>query len=508
MSVNIEKVQSGSGIKHRLLVDGEPFIVFGAQVHNSSAWPSLLPGVVAQLEALHANTLEIPVYWEQLEPSPGKFDFTCVDAIVDIARSKGLRVILLWFGTWKNGVCDYVPGWVKEAPTTYPLMRDRSGNNVRVLSPHIEASRDADARAFAALMGHLRDIDRNDTTVIMVQVQNEPGSLFTDRDYSPVAQSLFEEGVPADLAKALDVDADDWSVTFPGCGNEAFNAYAVARYVNTIAEAGRSVYDIPLSVNVWLKERKGFMRPGVEYPSGIPVSHLLDLWKFAAPAVDIIAPDIYVRDYVGYREVCQSYSREDNPLLIPETGGSLAFAGYLFYALGDFDAMGWAPFGFNRDDGMELREGLEAVRDSFRLLAPAQSEIVNLQLRGTLRVAVEQQYLANQLLAFDGFEALVEFGRPAFGYGGLAATGTRDQSGRVLVGERARGEFFVTGFDARVSFRAVDQDSDEVQFVLVEEGHFENGIWVVDRWINGDQSFFGLTLPSSGRSYRAVIKEL
>ncbi|MBT5773560.1 MAG: DUF5597 domain-containing protein [Dehalococcoidia bacterium] len=509
MSSSIQRTVENGRTTHQLLVDGEPFIMFGAQVHNSSAWPSRLDAVWPQLTELGVNTAEVPIYWDQVEPAPGQFDFSHVDAIVRGAREHNLRLVLLWFGTWKNGVCDFAPAWVKNDPTTYPLMLDRAGQPVRVLSPHAEATRDADANAFGAFMSHLRELDSTEGTVILVQVQNEPGSLFTDRDYSDLAEAAYKEPVPSDLVAALNLPATNWADAFPNHGGEAFSAFHVARYVNTVAEAGRAEYDLPLSVNVWLKERKGFERPGQEYPSGVPVSHLLDLWKHAAPTIDVIAPDIYVLDYAGYREICATYGRDDTPLLVPETGWSQAFAGYLFYAIGDYAAIGWAPFGVDDPDGgSELREGIEAVRDSFRLLAPAASEIAALQQRGTLRAAVEQELFANQLLKFDDFEVLVEFGRLDYTYGGLRASGTPNQSGRVLVGERAPGEFFVAGFDARVTFRALGTDSDATQFVSVEEGHYDNGAWIVDRHLNGDQTFFGFRISAKGAMIRATVRPL
>lgn len=504
MTAAIERTAHG----HQLTVDGQPFIMLGAQVHNSSAWPERLPVIWPQLEELGVNTLEIPVYWQQVESAPGELDFSHVDAIVLGARERGLRVVLLWFGTWKNGVNDFVPDWVKHDPATYPLMQNRAGAVVRVMSPHAEATRDADARAFAAFMEHLGRLDGDDGTVLMVQVQNEPGSLFTDRDHSPAANALFEEGAPSELTSALGVSSGGWHEAFPGHGDEAFQAYAVARYVNYVAEAGRAAYDVPLSVNVWLKEKKAFQRAGEEYPSGVPVSHMLDLWKHAAPSIDVIAPDVYVLDYAGYRDICSKYGRDDNALLIPETGWSQAFAGYLFYAL-EAGAIGWAPFGVDDPEGgTELRPGIEAMRDSFRLLAPAVGELSPLQARGTLRAAVEQQFLTNELMRFEGFEALAEFGRLDYGYGGLAPRGTREQSGRILVGERAPGEFFTVGFDGRVTFRALGREDDAVQFVRVEQGHFEDGDWIVDRLVNGDQTFFGLRFPPSGASYRATVRPL
>ena len=96
-----------------LLVDGQPYLMLGGQVHNSSAWPSELPAVWKALADMHANTVEAPVYWEQVEPQPGKFNWDNVDLLVKGAREHNLHVVLLWFGTWKNGNMHYVPQWVK-----------------------------------------------------------------------------------------------------------------------------------------------------------------------------------------------------------------------------------------------------------------------------------------------------------------------------------------------------------------------------------------------------------
>src|ERR1035438_7133493 len=60
--------------RYALLVDGRPFLILGGQIHNSSAWPSELPQVWDSMAALHANTIEAPVYWEQLEAREGQFD--------------------------------------------------------------------------------------------------------------------------------------------------------------------------------------------------------------------------------------------------------------------------------------------------------------------------------------------------------------------------------------------------------------------------------------------------
>ncbi len=493
------------GGQHQLIVDGRPFLMLGVQTHNSSGWPSELAAVWRQARQVHANTVEIPIYWHAIEPEPGLFRFDTIDAIVEGARRNNLRLVLLWFATWKNGTMDYAPDWVKENPEKYPRMLDPAGNPVRVLSPHSQTNLDADRTAFAAVMRYLKGLDEEQRTVIMVQVQNEPGSLFTVRDNSAEANRLFAGQAPPELTRSLGKPAGSWSEAFGAEDEEAFAAWHVARYVNAVAAAGKKEYPIPLTVNVWLKERKEYMLPAENYPSGGAVSNMLDLWKAAAPAIDVLAPDIYVMDYAGYREVCESYRRPDNPLLIPETGGWGQFARYMFYAVGDYGAVGWAPFGFNAREG-DLNERLEDVAANYRLLGPAGEKIAELQAGGRLRAAVEEDQLNNIWLDFDGWESVTYFGAVTPSYGGLYAAGTEEKTGRVLIGQSGENEFWVMGFDGRVTFRPKrGGGSRNAQFVRVEEGRFENGKWLVDRLWNGDQTFFGLRLPSGGTILRVRL---
>ena len=150
------------------MVDGQPYLILGAQVRNSSAWPEELDRAWPLYKELHANTAEIPIYWEVIEPQQGKFDFASVDRILDGARKNNLRLVLLWFATWKNGEMDYAPQWVKDDTAHFPRMRDRAGDQVRVLSPIAASTRSADANAFAALMRHIKEIDSEQHTVIMM----------------------------------------------------------------------------------------------------------------------------------------------------------------------------------------------------------------------------------------------------------------------------------------------------------------------------------------------------
>lgn len=148
-----------------LLVDGQPYLMLGGQIHNSSAWPSELPAVWKSLSELHANTVEAPVYWEQIEPQPRQFHWDNVDAIVHGAREHNLHVVLLWFGTWKNGNMHYVPEWIKTNPKTHPPMMNPSGEPLHVLSANSHSNLEADNAGFVVLMRHLKSTDNDAHTV-------------------------------------------------------------------------------------------------------------------------------------------------------------------------------------------------------------------------------------------------------------------------------------------------------------------------------------------------------
>src|ERR1035438_10408343 len=160
--------------RYALLVDGAPYLILGAQVNNSSAWPAMLPKVWPAIEYLQANTVEMPVYWEQFEPEPGRFDYSTIDTLLSQAREHHVRLVLLWFGTWKNASSHYMPLWMKHDPERYPRMIGSNGRPVDRSEEHAPATLAADKHAFAALMRHLKAADPR-RTVIMVQVENEAG---------------------------------------------------------------------------------------------------------------------------------------------------------------------------------------------------------------------------------------------------------------------------------------------------------------------------------------------
>ncbi|MGC2613622.1 MAG: beta-galactosidase, partial [Terracidiphilus sp.] len=293
---------------YALMVDGEPYLMLGVQANNSSAWPAYLDKVWPAAETLHANTVELPVYWEQLEPTQGKFDFSVVDLVLKQAREHHLNLVLLWFGTWKNGSSHYTPEWIKLDQEKYPFLRNEKGETVDSPSPFSDAFLQADKSAFRALMRHLKQTDAQ-RTVLMVQVENEAGVWGGVRDYGPAAQKAFAGPVPEKLVKGLGKQPGSWKAVFGDDADETFEAWYTAVFIEQMAAAGKAEYGLPLYVNAALRDP---MNPGraPSYESGAPTDNNIGLWKIAAPSIDAIAPDIYMPEYAKYLKVIGLYGQK------------------------------------------------------------------------------------------------------------------------------------------------------------------------------------------------------
>ncbi len=488
-----------------MMVDGKPFLMLGAQINNSSSWASTLPQVWPALDAMHVNTVEAPMYWEQMEPEPGKFDFSGVDLLVNGAREHKLKLVILWFGTWKNGQNHYVPEWMKSDIRKYPREIGLYGKVLDVMSPNSTANLEADKKAFAALMRHVHEIDAAQHTVIMIQVENESGSVGAVRDYSAAANKLFAEVVPGAVTKALHEKSGTWTQVFGADADERFAAYTTAKYIGEVAAAGKREYDIPMYCNVWITypvhalENRDHPSAGQEYPSGGPQQANIDIWKAAAPAVDALAPDYYSGDAALFREVLTAYARPDNPLFVPETGLGKSVGRYFFYALGK-GAVGFAPFGVDYTDWTIRDRKIPANMDeNFALIGPIEEQVARLNFAGKLQTAVEEKGEARQRLHFANssgdVDAVVSFGLPQSD--GEVPPGTADQQGRVMVAQLGPYEFLVTGFDASVSFTLPDgvKRNEQIEILRADEGTYTSETWTTSLIWNGDQTDRGLNFP-------------
>jgi len=528
------------GSAKQLVADGQPFLMLAAELNNSSASsPEYMAPLWPKLVATHLNTVLATVSWELIEPEDGKFDFTLVDRLLSDARAHRLRLVLLWFASWKNGKSNYQPMWVKANQERFPLAVDEQGRSMPILTTLSATNRDADARAFAAFMRHLHEMDGRTHTVLMVQVENEVGILGDSRDYSPAANAAFAGQVPAALMDYLVAHRETlirefreaweahgakttgtWEQVF-GSGkpagtpvpvrtltpplsaeehetgwrkpvwaaDEIFMAWHYARYVNAIAEAGKAEYNLPMFVNAWLQQRDHAW-PGT-YPSGGPVPQVMDVWRAGAPCIDILAPDLYVPEFA---ELCARYTRSDNPLFIPETANGAAGAANAFYAFGRHDAICFSPFGADRFVGED-----PDLADAYSILDQLSRVILANQGTGKMTAVLLEGEDSAERVHLGGYEIEVRYATLPFWRPEKTPPPMNVAALLIATGPD---EFLIAGRNVHITFSLPADQPELVGLGTVDEGAYVDGKWIPGRRLNGDETPEWHSLRFGGDRYR------
>jgi hypothetical protein len=504
--------------RHALLVDDAPFLVLGAQVHNSSNHAEALKKVWPAVKDAQANTVLVPVAWEQVEPVEGRFDFGFVDTLLREARQRGVRVVLLWFATWKNTSPQYAPGWVKFDNRRFPRMVDRDGKPSYCLSPFGENTLAADRKAFGALMAHLKQVDAQQRTVIMVQVENEVGTYGLVRDFGAQAQAAFERDVPAAVlarkkAPVPGAASGAWKAVYGDYADEYFHAWAIARYIEEIAKAGRAVYDLPMYVNNALRDSLEPIAPWKgNFASGGPTYDVIDIYKAAAPHIDIVGPDIYNPASDQLAATLQHFHRPDNALWVPEIGNAALYARYLYPIIGR-GALGVAPFGIDYADYSNFplgskftdRRMVEPFAKVYAAFGPLQRQWAQWAFEGRTQGVAEGDDHADQSVAMKGWTAKVSFGQWQFGEKDWPGNAKEPPAhagqalGGVAIAQTGDDEFLIVGQYARVRLEPAPVAGRLGAMIdRVEEGRFDaKGRWIVERHWNGDQVDWGLNLTAT-----------
>jgi hypothetical protein len=511
------------GTATRLVADGQPLLLLAGELHNSTCGGfDYMRPVWKRMAKKNLNSVIASVSWELVEPEEGNFDFRLVDSIIAGAGKEDLKLVLIWFGSWKNGGSVYIPSWVKKNYEKYPRVKDETGKPLEILSTFGEAASGADAKAFSALMKHIRKVDSKKHTVVMMQVENEMGVLDNHvnspgnarRDFSASANAAFNGPVPALLMKYL---AEHKEMLYPGLyrawesngfksegsweevfgegefksdpkdwqflsfyTEELFSAWNYGRYVEKVASAGKKEYPLPMYVNAWLKQTDTYW-PGV-YPSGGPLPQVLDIWRAAAPSIDFLAPDIYIDDF---RSVCRDFTRNGNPLFIPETRGGELAAARVLYALGEYSADCFAPFGI---DNAALAEH-DPLDECYALLKTMSPLILKNMGTGTMHGILLDASAPEQQFELGGYKIKAD----------LSWSPDKKCAGGIII-KTGPDEFIAAGKGLDILFYPEDTTA-RIGVDAVDEGAFKNDEWVPVRRLNGDETHAstwdgtGLKLP-------------
>jgi hypothetical protein len=499
----------------QLIVDGKPFLALAGELSNTVSSDTERMKVVWPLLAnkVHMNTVLTGIAWDWIEPEEGKYDFRLVDQLVASARQNNVHIVWLWFASWKNGLSSFAPAWVKAAQDRFPRAQIRGGKTIEVLSTLSQNNLEADARAFAALMRHTREVDVSHR-VIMVQVENEVGVLGDSRDRSPAANEAFARPVPKELMDYLVRHQQDllpefkqvweaagsktsgtWEEVF-GEGakaDEIFMGWNYARYVNRVAEAGKKECPIPMYVNAWIVQPAD-KSPG-DYPSGGPQDHMHDIWRAGAPQVDLLCPDIYLPDFTG---IIARYGRSGNTLFIPESTSGIRGAANAFYAIGQQRVIGYSPFGIDNvvrlmgfgpngppPTSSQPPPDVETLPFSvaYKTLAQLAPLILEHQSTGTIAAASLDRQKPEQQIQLGDY--ILNVGLPR---NRRAPDVVPDLTGYGIFMATGPDEYLLAGDNLQITFTPNTPGPPIAGIARQENGHFENGRWVITRYLGGDDS--------------------
>lgn len=502
----------------QLIVDGKPFIIRGGELGNSSfTSKEYMAPIWPKLQAMHLNTVLAPVYWELIEPTEGKFDFALLDELIGEARKAELKLVLLWFGSWKNSMSSHVPAWVKKDQARFPRAKGESGRSEEILTPFSENNQVADAKAFAALMQHLKTMDARERTVIMIQPENEIGMLPSARDHHALADEQFAGQVPIRLMDYLQAHREKlapevaaawkreghkikgtWEKVF-GAGaltEEIFMAWYFGEYTNAVTAAGKAIYPLPMFLNAALNAPG--KQPG-QYPAAGPLPHLMDIWKAATPAVDFLSPDFYNPDFKHWNDL---YTRQGDPLFIPEHRFDNTVAAKAAYAIGHYEAIGFSPFSIESTD--EPKEnGLGKMYYLIEQMSPLLSAHQGMgKIDGVLLDKADPE---TKVLLGD-YEFTFKHSH-TLGWEAEAKNETWEMAGAIVV-QTAPDEFHIAGTGVVVTFKSLKNADLRVGILKTDEGQFRDGKWTVIRHMNGDQIHQGRHLCTFRNEYSIQRLEL
>lgn len=508
----------------QLIVNGKPTLLLSGELGNSSSSVVEYADLgFEKCKKLGLNSVIASVSWEQFEPIEGQYNYDEIDGLIRNAEKHGLKLVIIWFASYKNGLSSFAPEWVKKDQKRFPKVigpsidglmggEDTSLYYKSILSPFFEETWKADAKAFAMLMKRIKQVDKNQT-VVMMQVENEAGTYGVALDQQPKAKDLFNGPVPKKLVQYLKNHEKDlvpamtkawgtngkkmdgnWDEVFGSLAIDAFMAWHFAYFMEQVTAAGKAEYDIPMFYNAWLKQPKHEGMHG-RYPTGGPIHTVLDVYRAASPNVDLLCPDIY---HPEFKQYCVAYDHPGNPLFVPECRIDEAMAAKAYWVVAEKKGIGFAPFGIERvSEESSLVEGYQILEQLMPLILERQGTD---KMRGLYKQVTpkrkgvnvgEWDFDAGELEAEDKGFINVEFGNWIFDIS--FAEQIKGEASFGLILQLSDDEFIITGKNLRIQHRHKNE-SFKVDQVYAQQGEFVDGKWKIRRWLNGDETAHGVVV--------------
>jgi hypothetical protein len=474
-----------------LYVDGLPFtvlaveipwwdLIYGRYKETEGAYDRLYPAAAK----LGLNALKVPVKWSMVEPEKGIYDFSYVDHAKSMAEKNHLKLILNWFGHYASGdgaiyanlTGDlYAPMYIVSDEKTYPRAIDADGvSHHNAISYDYEPIIERETAAFRAFMRHLKQVDSQTHTAVMIQVENEIAVFGFDRrnpklwrDHSPASNQRFSEhGFTDDLKYSA------WDLS--------------SNWIRRITDAGAAEYPIPFFHNYVGGKIAEWMiggAPGEDvqtYLSNCPNisfvgvnSYFCAEWKpdnSCAHRSEATVEEL--------REPLRRYSVGRNlPAITEINSGKTGVTSRLAYiAVGEFGAPIYAPWALTVSypepyepyilpDGNEAN-GAAALRDTYTSLNKALPQISYYAATNKLKV-----FMAN---------APGERFTQTEDVGGFRVTVSGGNDGQAIVIHPGGHEFLVVGFRTRVSWQNAASDWPEIRKLRVERVFWSRNHWERD----------------------------
>lgn len=508
------------------MVDGKPFIMLAGALHNSTSSGIKYMNDIDLWDGLaemNLNTVIATVSWELFEPEEGEYNYSHVDYLINEAHKRGLKLILVWYGTFKNPFRTYAPAWVVTNPKRFPRAKDQDGNDLVLPSIFETDILEADTRAYIAFLSHVKDVDK-DNTVIMIQVQNEPGLRDTPRDFSKEAEKAWKSEVPTQLIDYLkknrgtlqpDLEkvwsdngyktsgnweeifgkslvADDGSNNILFLTEHLFTAYFYAKYIDYMSVEGKNIHPLPTYTNASVF---GLNARGKSLGAGCSIPEFFDMYRAGAPSLDILAPNSYI-DQLDL--LCEEYFWKGNPILIPE---STIFGARALFSIGEYDAIGFSPFGI--DDYIDNNTNSLKISSVYKLIDNMKELIYQNIGSDMMRGVYLYPQKESQVLEMGdyqlSFSPLIPYTRASsqnnmesdlnkiFSSLVQQMTNTIEPCGAIVI-KVSDNEFYIAGTGLNVDIKLKDPIKSNFSGILsIDDGEFVDNKFVTNRRLNGDE---------------------